>query len=297
MDKLTYFKTYIAIVDKGSLKNAADFLNLTPSAVSKHLSTLEQYYGADLVIRDAKSMRITGEGKIFYNKCKEVLQSLAQAEELFLGDSQQTSSVLRITLPQVLSQGPFMRMLSAFSCAHPKIKLDIITSNQNLDLVQQDIDFAIRGGAIADSQMRCVKLLEAKTILCAPASYSKELSGDQMLQVITDKLLIQSYVNLSTLRLYLQKIGIKKQLDQFTALNDAFSYKQAVLAGMGVGIFLDFFIEQEIEQGLVWQILDPHPFSYKSIDINMIYHKNIKLAKSHELFKEFVVDYFREARV
>jgi len=293
MDKLTYFKSYIEIVDKGSLKNAADFLNLTPSAVSKHLSTLEQYYGVDLAIRDAKSLRITGEGRIFYNKCKQVLESLAQAEAPFLIGSQQTNSVLRITLSQVLSQGKFMQMLSAFSTANPQIKLDIITTNQNLDLVQNDIDFAFRGGKLTDSKMRSVKLFQANTVLCAPKNIPRELDDEEILAVIADKLIIPSYINLSTLRMYLNKIGIDKPLSQFTAINDAFSYKNAVLAGMGVGIFLDFFIKNELDQGSAWQILEPHPFSYKSMDFYMIYHKNIKLAKSHEVFKNFVSYYFK----
>lgn len=293
MDKLTYFKSYIEIVDKGSLKNAADFLNLTPSAVSKHLSTLEQYYGVDLAIRDAKSLRITGEGRIFYNKCKQVLETLAQAEEPFLSGSQQTNSVLRITLSQVLSQGRFMQMLSDFSCAHPQIKLDIITSNQNLDLVQQDIDFAFRGGKLTDSKMRSIKLFQASTVLCAPTTISRELDAEKMLAVIADKLIIPSYINLSTLRMYLKKIGIDKPLSQFTAINDAFAYKNAVLSGMGVGIFLDFFIQAELDNSSAWQIFEPHPFSYKSMDIYMVYHKNFKLAKSHEIFKNFVIDYFK----
>lgn len=293
MDKLTYFKSYVAVVDKGSLKNAADYLNLTPSAVSKHLSTLEQYYAVDLAIRDAKSMRITGEGRIFYSKCKEVLESLAQAEEQFLIGSQHTRSVLRITLSQVLSQGKFMQMLSAFSCANPHIKLDLITTNQNLDLVQHDIDFAFRGGVLADSKMRSVKLFQARTMLCAPVNVAHDLDEEQMLRVITDKLIIPSYINLSTLRVYLKKIGINKPLSQFTAIDDAFSYRNAVLSGMGIGIFLDFFIEQELKQNSVWQIFEPHPFSYKSMDFYMIYHKNIKLANSHELFKNFIIDYFR----
>jgi len=293
MDKLTYFKSYIEIVDKGSLKNAADFLNLTPSAVSKHLSTLEQYYGIDLAIRDAKSLRITGEGRIFYNKCKQVLESLAQAEEAFLSGSQQTHSMLRITLSQVLSQGKFMQMLSDFSCAHPRIKLDIITSNQNLDLVQQDIDFAFRGGKLSDSKMRSIKLFQASTVLCAPANIKRELDSEKMLAVIADQLIIPSYINLSTLRMYLKKIGIDKPLSQFTAINDAFAYKNAVLSGMGIGIFLDFFIATEIEQKRAWQITEPHPFSYKSMDFYMVYHKNIKLAKSHEIFKQFVIEYFK----
>jgi len=293
MDKLTYFKSYIEIVDKGSLKNAADFLNLTPSAVSKHLSTLEQYYGVDLAIRDAKSLRITGEGRIFYNKCKQVLETLAQAEEPFLSGSQQTNSVLRITLSQVLSQGRFMQMLSDFNCAHPQIKLDIITSNQNLDLVQQDIDFAFRGGKLTDSKMRSIKLFQASTVLCAPATISRELNSEKMLAVIADKLIIPSYINLSTLRMYLNKIGINKSLSQFPAINDAFAYKNAVLSGMGIGIFLDFFVKTELEENSIWQILEPHPFSYKSMDFYMVYHKNIKLAKSHETFKKFVIDYFK----
>ena len=293
MDKLTYFKSYIEIVEKGSLKHAADFLNLTPSAVSKHLSTLEQYYGIDLAIRDAKSLRITGEGRVFYNKCKDVLASLALAEEPFINSSQQATSVLRITLSQVLSQGRFMQMLSDFSCAHPHIKLDIVTANINIDLVQHDIDFAFRGGKLADSRMRSMKLFQANTVLCAANNIPRELDPQKMLHTITDKLIIPSYINLSTLRQYLKKIGINKSLSQFTALDDAFGYKNAVLSGMGIGIFLDFFIQPELEKNNVWQILEPHSFSYKTMDFFMIYHKNIKLAQSHEIFKNFVAAYFK----
>jgi len=293
MDKLSYFKSYIAIVDHGSLKNAADYLNKTPSAVSKHLSTLESYYAVDLLIRDAKSIRITSEGKAFYTECKKVLDSLASTEELFFGDSPQAKSSLRITLPQVFSQGRVMQMLSDFAHRYPQVKLDLIITNKNLDLVQQDIDFAFRGAPLADSQMRSVKLFQAKTILCAAQRFTPEPSTAKQLQVIEDHLLIPSYINLSTLRLYLQKIGIKKPLSQFSALNDAFSYKQAVMEGMGFGIFLDFFVERELKQEDIWQVVDPHPFSYKLLDFNMIYHKNIKLAKAQVLFKDFVSDYFK----
>ncbi len=292
MDKLTYFKSYIEIVDKGSLKHAADYLNLTPSAVSKHLSTLEQYYGVDLAIRDAKSLRITSEGRVFYTKCKEVLASLAQAEEPFLSASKKVSSVLRITLPQVFSQGKHMQMLSDFSAAHPHIKFDIVTSNQNLDLVQHDLDFAFRGGELADSKMRSIKLFQSHTVLCAPNNIMRDLSTEEMLAVICDKLLIPSYINLSTLRMYLKKIGINKPLSQFTAIDDAFAYKNAVLSGMGIGIFLDFFIAEELKSNEVWKISEPHSFDYKTMDFNMIYHKNIKLSKFHETFKNFVSDYF-----
>jgi len=292
MDKLSFFKSYIAIIDQGNLKNAADYLNITPSAVSKHLSKLERYYAADLVIRDAKNIRITAEGKIFYKKCKSVLTSLIDAEEQFMNSSQQSNSTLRITLPQVLSQGKFMDMLNSFSHNYPHVKLDIIVSNKNLDLLLLDIDFAFRGGKLTDSQMRSVKLFQASTLLCAPPNYSQQVPPERLLALINEKLLIPSYVNLSTLRLYLQKIGINKELSQFSAIDDAFSYKNAVLSGMGIGIFLDIFVERELKQGLLWHILEPHDFGYKSINFNMIYHKNIKLAKAQQLFKNFVSKYF-----
>ncbi|GAA0816106.1 LysR family transcriptional regulator [Colwellia sp. D2M02] len=294
MDKLTYYKSYVAIIDKKSLKNAAHYLNLSPSAVSKHLSILEKYYGTDLVIRDAKNIKVTGEGKAFYHQCKSVLTSLAQAESVFSNDTRNTASILRITLPQILTQGRVMSMLAMFTKQYPQIKLDIITSNNNLDLIEQDIDFAFRGGFLSDSQVRSTKLFRACTILCAPASFTKNLAPADQLRMITDTLLIPSYVNLSTLRTYLQKIGIKKPLDQFTTINDAFSYKNAVLAGMGVGIFLDFFIKDELEEQSVWQITEPHHFQYRTLDFNMIFHKNIQLATSHELFKSFVVNYFND---
>lgn len=292
MDKLTYFKSYIAIVEQGSLKSASDFLNLTPSAVSKHLSVLEQYYGVDLAIRDAKNMRITGEGKTFYQACKGILANVDRAEGIFLQNSHSVRSVLRITVSQVLTQGKFMQMLSGFSQAHPHITLDIRVSNKNLDLIKEDIDFAFRGGKLDDSQMRSKQLFSTKTVLCAANNSVIGLNDQQIQSLVTDRLIIPSYVNLSTLRMYLHKIGIKKPLTEFTSFDDAYSYKNAVLSDVGIGIFLDFFIEKELSEGGLWRIEGTRDFSYKSLDIHMIYHKNVKLANAHEMFKNYVSDFY-----
>ena len=235
------------------------------------------------------------KARFFYHKCKEVLASLAQAEELFISGKQNTTSILRITMPQIFCQGDFMTMLTRFTKTYPQIKLDITISNDNIDLVQQDIDFAFRGGMLTDSQMQYVKLFKASTMLCAPATWKKDLTASQQLQMITDKLLIPSYVNLSILRTYLQKIGIKKPLNQFTAINDAFSYKNAVLSGMGVGIFLDFFIATELKEQRLWHIKEPYHFEYRTLDFTMIFHKNVKLATSHQVFKSFVSNYFTDS--
>ena len=293
MDKLTHFKTFAAIVEKGSLKNAANYLNLTPSAVSKHLSTLENYYCADLIVRDAKHLRITAEGHRFYAQCKEVIRAVTNAEDVFIHTSNYPQ-IIRLTIPQVLAQGNFLSALKAFREVHPNCRLDVITSNQNLDLKEHEIDFAFRGGKLADSQLKTIPLLKTRSILCAANSYTQTLEAGDPMTLINRDLLIPSYLNLSDLRQYLSQIGVDKPLTQFTSFDDAFTYKNAVMQGMGIGLFLDVFVREEIGKGQMIHIDKPFSFDFREITISMVFNKNVKLAGSHESFKNFIKEYFSE---
>ncbi|WP_394247216.1 LysR family transcriptional regulator [Vibrio profundi] len=291
MDKLTHYKSYTAIVEKGSLKKTADHLNLSASTVSKHLTALEQYYNVNLVIRSPHHIRITPEGKLFYENSKAVMNFFVNAERQFQTPSTGTRTI-RITISQVLSQGYFLSGLSAFSTAHPHIKLDVIVSNSNLDLTKGDIDFAFRGGPLADSQMHAIQLFKSKTLLCT--AQRNQLNQEQLRDAISEHLLIPSYVNLSTLRSYLKSINITKPIDHFCAFDDAFSYKNAVLSGMGYGIFLDFFVEQELKDGVLSKVPAPFQFDYRDIDINMLYYNNVQLSEEQSIFKSFISNYYKQ---
>lgn len=293
MDKLTHFKSFVAIVEKGNLKNAADYLNLTPSAISKHLSSLESHYCADLIIRDSKKIRITQQGHGFYQKCKQVIDSLADAESLLQDEDKLSIRTISLTVSQVLTQSPLMQALVQFSQTFPHIKLQVIVSNKNLDLLADDIDFAFRGGKLTDSLIKYVPITQAGLCLSASPDFLKAHTAKDPLQLIEDKLIIPSYVNLSELRVYLTRIGIKQSLANFTSFDDAFAYKRAILSGMGIGVFLDFFIQDEIKKGSLSDLNSPYSFRYNRLNINMLFHKNVSLSPHQTQFKDFIKAYFQ----
>jgi len=294
MDKLTHFKTFIAIVEKGNLKNAADYLNLTPSAVSKHLSSLEGIYKADLIIRDSKKIRITHQGSCFYKKCKKVIDSLLEAEAILQTTHTLSPCTLNITLSQVLAQSPLMKALKLFSQKYPHIKLQILVSNKNLDLLKDSIDFAFRGGKLADSQVKYLPITHANLRLAASPEFDMANHTRDPIQLIKDSLIIPSYINLSELRGYLAKIGIRQALELFSACDDAFAYKNAIVEGMGIGVFLDFFIQDEINQNRLVILNSPYSFNYNQLNINMLFHKNVSLPPHHALFKDFIEQHFKQ---
>lgn len=294
MDKITHFKTFIAIVEKGNLKNAADYLNLTPSAISKHLSSLESTYSADLIIRDSKKIRITPQGMSFYRKCKQVIDKLLEAEALLQTAQTLSPCSINITLSQVLAQSPLMQALTLFSQKHTHIKLQIFVSNKNLDLLNESIDFAFRGGKLANSQVKYLPITQAGLNVAASPKFQASYQGRDPLQLIQEQLVIPSYINLSDLRVYLSKIGIRQPLELFTSCDDAFVYKKMVMEGMGIGVFLDFFIQDDIKEGRLIELNTPYSFTYNRLNINMLFHKNVSLAPHQSLFKDFIKKYFEQ---
>ena len=93
--------------------------------------------------------------------------------------------------------------------------------------------------------------------------------------------------------MYLTRIGIKQSLANFTSFDDAFAYKRAILSGMGIGVFLDFFIQDEIKKGSLSDLNSPYSFRYNRLNINMLFHKNVSLSPHQTQFKDFIKAYFQ----
>lgn len=163
--------TFVEVVEKGSFAGAAIELSLTPSAISKTISRLEQRLGTRLLTRTTRRLSLTDEGETFLLRCREILTAIEAAE----AEAAQSSSVprgqIRISAGAAVGRSLIVRMLPSFQAEFPDIRIDLRISEEPVDLVAENFDMAIRVGELPDSSLVARKLCDARRLICASPDY------------------------------------------------------------------------------------------------------------------------------
>src|SRR5688572_14961790 len=139
---------FVKVAQYESISRAARSLGMPISTVSRRLSLLESQLGVTLVRRTTRRVSLTAQGRDYFNQCQEPLSLLQEAERVLSQAQKEPEGLLRISVPVVLGQGPFLEFLSGFQKAHPRIRIDLFITNAFLDLVAENVDVAIRFGEL-----------------------------------------------------------------------------------------------------------------------------------------------------
>ncbi|HEV7835613.1 MAG TPA: LysR family transcriptional regulator [Caballeronia sp.] len=163
-----------AIVDSGSFAAASEALNMSQSGVSRSVARLEARLGIRLFDRTTRSVKLTDEGRRFYEQIVPLLSGL---EEAAASASQGASAVrgrLRVNIDPFFSRLFLGPRLGAFVEKYPELQLDLITSNQLGDMVADGFDLAVRFGHPRETTLIARKLLDTRVITVASPAYIKK---------------------------------------------------------------------------------------------------------------------------
>ena len=150
---------------------AARALGVTAAAVSRSVGRLEERLGAKLFTRTTRLMRLTEEGRAYFEQCRQALAQIENAERAINGSQAEPSGVLRISTPTTYGHYRVLPVLPQFMALYPKVKVEIDLSNRNIDFVEDGYDLAIRGGTPSDSRLVARKLEDATFGIFAAPQY------------------------------------------------------------------------------------------------------------------------------
>lgn len=162
-----------AIIDSGTFAAAADILDMSQSGVSRAVARLESRLGVRLLDRTTRSIRLTDEGRRFY---EDVMPLLAGLEEAAASAAQGTTAVrgrLRVNVDPYFSRLILAPRLGEFLARHPQLQLELITRDQVGDLIADGFDLALRFGHPASSTLVARRLLNPRLVTIAAPSYLK----------------------------------------------------------------------------------------------------------------------------
>ena len=174
MDKFGEMRTFVAVVDAGSFVQAADALDISKAAVSRHVADLEQRLGVRLLQRTTRKLSLTEEGRAFHARCKSLLGELEDAEAEITSKSVEASGLVKINVPVSFGLLHLAPLWPAFMAKHPKVTLDISLSDRIVDLVEEGYDMAVRIARLPSSSLVSRQLASTRLILCASPAYLKK---------------------------------------------------------------------------------------------------------------------------
>lgn len=171
-DTLKDIPVFVAAVEAGSFAQAAMRLHLSRSAVGKSIARLEQRLGVRLFQRTTRSLKLTDNGALFYERCLRALEEIRGAESQLETGKHQVSGRLRVAMPVLFGRQCIAPLLIELAQEHPGLELEMSFSDRIVDLVEEGFDMAVRNGTLADSAVLVARRLGVhRMVLCAAPDY------------------------------------------------------------------------------------------------------------------------------
>jgi len=172
MIRLDDVQIFVQTVEAESFSEAARQLNIAPGLASSAVQRLEKELGVRLFTRSTRSMQLSEDGERYLPHARAMLDAQHQGQQALAREGSALKGPLRLSVSSDLGRNLLLGWLDAFQHEHPGLSLHIRMSDRSVDLVRQPLDAAIRYGALADSSLVAMPLLEHnRRALCASPAY------------------------------------------------------------------------------------------------------------------------------
>ena len=264
-DRIDLLRTFVRIVDAGSLSAAAQQLGTTQPTVSRRLQALERHFGLRLLQRSTHGMQLTEDGERCLQHARGLLDNWAGIEQDLRGAAQQLSGRLRVVVPHAFGQGQLLAPMLAFLREHPGISVEWRLHDGPVDLIADGVDCAIRVGAVDQQDVVALHVADVpRIVVCAPACVPHPLPlHPRDLQALPWVSLTSFYRERVQLQPYAEgdahaasakaseQIAIQPRL----LTDNLFVLHKAVCEGVGVGIGSAWLMADDLRSGGLQQLL------------------------------------------
>ena len=171
MDYIKAMTIFSEVASQNSFAAAARRLNISTSAASRHIADLEEWMGVQLFHRTTRYLKLTQDGAESLNHCKQVLAEIEKLKNRGEDSLDEPHGVLRITAPVYLTKYWLVGPIGDYLKQHPRVSIDLVVADRNINLVSEGFDLGIRVGKLSDSTLLSKKLGNTQMMLVASPDY------------------------------------------------------------------------------------------------------------------------------
>lgn len=171
MDATSDLRVFVRVLDRGNFSLAASDLGITPSAVSKLVSRLEDRLGVRLLERSTRRLALTPEGETFLSRARRIVADIEEAEAEVARVRGAPRGKLRINSGTAFGLHQLAPSLADFLARYPEIDIELSITDRLVDLIEEQSDIAVRSGHIPDGPFIQRKLADLQRVICAAPAY------------------------------------------------------------------------------------------------------------------------------
>ncbi|MGY2256916.1 LysR family transcriptional regulator [Pseudomonas reactans] len=290
MNKLELLRTFVRVTELSSFTQAGESLGLPRSTVSEHVQALEELLGARLLQRTTRKVQATQDGRVLYERSKDLLAHMEELEGLFRQDEAQLTGRIRVDMPNVMARELILPRLPAFMDAHPLIDLEISSSDRQVDLIAEGFDCVLRVGAQPDQTVVARKICSMPMVNCVSPAYLQRYGTPITLADLAQHQLVH----------YVRPLGSRSAGFEYqqgnkvhrvpmagrVTVNSTDAYQAACLGGFGITQVPLLGIRELLARGELVSVLPEYPAP--ALDVSMLYAGQRHLPQRVRVFMEWL---------
>jgi len=293
MDQQSEMSVFVQVVEYESFSATARVLKLTPSAVSKLIGRLENRLGAQLLNRTTRHLSLTEEGRAFYQRCMPILSAIDEAEMAVTELHAKPRGLLKVNATNAFGQFHIQPLIPKFLEQHPDLRIQLTLSDSLVNLVEEEVDVAIRIADMPDSTLIAKKITSVQRAVAAAPSYIKkfgvpkspeDLKNHNCLTLSFETSLNQwEFKGANTP----QRIRVKGNFET----NNATALYKAGLAGLGLFRATNFVVGRDFKEGTLIPVLKDFEMT-NQVNIYAVYPHSKHLSPKVRAFVDLMTDAF-----
>ncbi|KJJ97803.1 LysR family transcriptional regulator [Pseudomonas sp. 21] len=295
MDQLQAIRAFARVVEAGNFTRAADSLDMPNATLSKLVQELEAHLGVRLLQRTTRRVTVTPEGQDYYAKATRVLRDLEDIDSTFNIARGKPRGHLRIDVGGSTARDVLVPLLPDFLARYPDIRIDLGVSDRSVDLIGDNVDCVIRGGALDASSLVARGIGEATMVTCASPEYLRHNGIPAYPEELRNGHRLVSYLspqNGRAVPFRFERDGERSELklEHRIGVNESNAHLAACVAGMGIVQTFSYAAGGALRDGTLVEILAdwrpaPYPF-------HVVYPHNRYVTHRLRVFIDWLVECF-----
>ncbi len=293
MDRLHELEVFVAVADAGGFAKAGTRLRLSPPAVTRAISALEERLGARVFNRTTRSLTITDVGQRFLESARRILSDLDSAEKEAVGEMAVAHGHLTVTASVTFGRSALTPVVCAFLNEHPRVTVSVLLLDRIANLVEEGINLAVRISHLPDSNLIAKKIGTVRRILVASPDYLARRGVPESPTDLRHHAMI-AFSSLTPNREWRCLDGKRGNSVSFVPrleINDAVAAVAAAEMGDGITVALSYMVADKIRDGRLAPVLDS--FTPPPVPVHLVYPQSRLLSAKLRTFIDFAAPRLR----
>jgi DNA-binding transcriptional LysR family regulator len=290
MDRLHLMTVFVAVAEEESFAAGARRLGMSPPAVTRAISALEERLGVKLLNRTTRYVRVTDAGSRYLDDCRRIIHETDEADEAAAGINAEPRGHLAVTAPVMFGRLFVIPGIVDYLRLYPDMEVSAVFLDRVVNLLEEGFDVGIRIGELPDSSMRAIRVGQVRRVLCASPQYLAENGmPNSPSELVNHKIVMSSTVSPTVDWRFAQDTTVRVKPRLTVSSNDAAI--EAVLEGLGISRLLSYQVASHVNSGQLQIVLGE--FEPKKLPIHVVHREGRYASAKVRTFVDLIVGILR----